>query len=125
MKEILMNHIIDLLFTIVSVILVPMLSAWLKSKTQNERLKSMIEDIEVNVQSCVDYAEQTVVPELKNSGKWDSVNQKAVLTDTVHRICESILASTKKTLEDSKIDIVSYVTSHVEAYIINKKNTSI
>lgn len=125
MKEVIMNHIVDLVFTIVSVILVPMLSAWLRSKTQNERLKSMIEDIEVNVQSCVDYAEQTVVPELKKSGKWDSVTQKAVLTDTVHRICESILDSTKKTLESSKIDIVSYVTSHVEAYIMNKKNTSI
>lgn len=125
MKEVLMNHIVDLVFTIVSVILVPMLSAWLKSKTQNERLKSMIEDIEVNVQSCVDYAEQTVVPELKKSGKWDSVSQKTVLTDTVHRICESILDSTKKTLESNKIDIVSYVTSHVEAYIINKKSTSI
>jgi hypothetical protein len=125
MKEVLMNHIVDLVFTIVSVILVPMLSAWLKSKTQNERLKSMIEDIEVNVQSCVDYAEQTVVPELKKSGKWDSVSQKTVLTDTVHRICESILDSTKKTLESNKVDIVSYVTSHVEAYIINKKNTSI
>lgn len=125
MKEVLMNHIVDLVFTIVSVILVPMLSAWLRSKTQNERLKSMIEDIEVNVQSCVDYAEQTVVPELKKSGKWDSVSQKTVLTDTVHRICESILDSTKKTLESNKIDIVSYVTSHVEAYIINKKNTSI
>ena len=121
MKEVLMNHIVDLVFTIVSVILVPMLSAWLKSKTQNERLKSMIEDIEVNVQSCVDYAEQTVVPELKKSGKWDSVTQKTVLMDTVHRICESILDSTKKTLESNKIDIVSYVTSHVEAYIINKK----
>lgn len=125
MKEVLMNHIVDLVFTIVSVIIVPMLSAWLRSKTQNERLKSMIEDIEVNVQSCVDYAEQTVVPELKKSGKWDSVSQKTVLTDTVHRICESILDSTKKTLESNKIDIVSYVTSHVEAYIINKKNTSI
>ena len=125
MKEVFMNHIVDLVFTIVSVILVPMLSVWLKSKTQNERLKSMIEDIEVNVQSCVDYAEQTVVPELKKSGKWDSVSQKTVLTDTVHRICESILDSTKKTLESNKIDIVSYVTSHVEAYIINKKNTSI
>lgn len=125
MKEIIMNHIIDLVFTIVSVILVPMLSAWLKSKTQNERLKSMIEDIEVNVQSCVDYAEQTVVPELKKSGKWDSTSKKAVLTDTVSRICDSILASTRKTLEDSKIDIVSYVTSHVEAYIMNKKQTSV
>ena len=124
MKEILINHFIDLVFTVVSVILVPMLATWLKSKTQNERLKSMIEDIEVNVQSCVDYAEQTVVPELKKSGKWDSVNQKAVLTDTVNRICDSVLDSTKKTLEASKIDIISYVTSHVEAYIINKKQTA-
>ena len=124
MKEIIINHFIDLVFTVVSVILVPMLATWLKSKTQNERLKSMIEDIEVNVQSCVDYAEQTVVPELKKSGKWDSVNQKAVLTDTVNRICDSVLDSTKKTLEASKIDIISYVTSHVEAYIINKKQTA-
>lgn len=121
MKEIILDHIIDLVFTIISVILVPMLSKWLRSKTQNERLRSMIEDIEVNVQTVVDYMEQTVVQTMKTSKEWNSENQAIVLKDAVSRIFDSILDSTKKTLEDNQIDITDYIASHVEAYIQRKK----
>lgn len=121
MKDVIMNHIIDLVFTLISVVLVPMLASWLKSKTQNERLKSMISDIEVNVQSCVDYMEQTVVKGMKDSGEWTKENQIIVLKDTVDRILDSILDSTKKTLENNQIDIADYVTTKVEAYIQSKK----
>lgn len=122
MKDVIMNHIIDLVFTLISVVLVPMLASWLKSKTQNERLKSMISDIEVNVQSCVDYMEQTVVKGMKESGEWTKENQITVLKDTVDRILDSILDSTKKTLENNQIDIADYVTTKVEAYIQSKKD---
>ena len=121
MKEIILNHIIDLVFTVISVILVPMLVKWLKSKTQNERLKSMLDDIEVNVQTVVDYMEQTVVHDMKNSKDWNSNTQAQVMREAVDRILDSILSSTKKTLEDNQIDITDYIASHVEAYIQRKK----
>ena len=121
MKEIILNHIIDLVFTVISVILVPMLVKWLKSKTQNERLKSMLDDIEVNVQTVVDYMEQTVVQDMKNSKDWNSNTQAQVMREAVDRILDSILTSTKKTLEDNQIDITDYIASHVEAYIQRKK----
>ena len=121
MKEIILNHVIDLVFTIISVILVPMLVKWLKSKTQNERLKSMLDDIEVNVQTVVDYMEQTVVQDMKNSKDWNSNTQAQVMREAVDRILDSILSSTKKTLEDNQIDITDYIASHVEAYIQRKK----
>ena len=121
MKETILNHIIDLVFTVISVILVPMLVKWLKSKTQNERLKSMLDDIEVNVQTVVDYMEQTVVQDMKNSKDWNSNTQAQVMREAVDRILDSILSSTKKTLEDNQIDITDYIASHVEAYIQRKK----
>ena len=124
MKEIILNHVIDLVFTIISVILVPMLMKWLKSKTQNERLKSMLDDIEVNVQTVVDYMEQTVVQDMKNSKDWNSNTQAQVMRDAVDRILDSILSSTKKTLEDNQIDITDYIASHVEAYIQRKKTAA-
>ena len=124
MKETILNHIIDLVFTVISVILVPMLVKWLKSKTQNERLKSMLDDIEVNVQTVVDYMEQTVVHDMKNSKDWNSNTQAQVMREAVDRILDSILSSTKKTLEDNQIDITDYIASHVEAYIQRKKTTA-
>ena len=123
MKEIILNHIIDLVFTVISVILVPMLVKWLKSKTQNERLKSMLDDIEVNVQTVVDYMEQTAVQDMKNSKDWNSNTQAQVMREAVDRILDSILTSTKKTLEDNQIDITDYIASHVEAYIQRKKTS--
>ena len=122
MKDVILNHIIDLVFTVISVILVPMLAKWLKSKTQNEHLKSMIEDIEVNVHTVVDYMEQTVVKGMKESKEWTSENQAIVLKEAVDRILDSILDSTKKTLEENQIDISDYITTHVESYIQSKKS---
>ena len=99
----------------------PHSQGWLKSKTQNERLKSMLDDIEVNVQTVVDYMEQTVVQDMKNSKDWNSNTQAQVMRESVDRILDSILSSTKKTLEDNQIDITDYIASHVEAYIQRKK----
>ena len=124
MKEIIMQNLVSLVFSIISIILLPMLSNWLKSKTQNERLKSMITDVESNVKTCVDYVEQVMVSGMKHDNEWTDEAKKMVLQECVSRICDSILDSTKQTLQDNQIDITDYITSHVEAYIQSKKSAA-
>lgn len=124
MKETFFTNLIELAFTIASVILVPMLSSWLRSKTQNEKLKSMISDVEHAVKTCVDFTEQTLVQKLKESGEWTADSQKTVLLDTVTDAIDMLLDSTRATLEANGIDIESFITAKIEAYIQSKKITA-
>lgn len=124
MKETFFTNLIELAFTIASVILVPMLSSWLRSKTQNEKLKSMISDVEHAVKTCVDFTEQTLVQKLKESGEWTADSQKTVLLDTVTDAIDMLLDSTRATLEANSIDIESFITAKIEAYIQSKKITA-
>jgi hypothetical protein len=124
MKETFFTNLIELAFTIASAILVPMLASWLRSKTQNEKLKSMISDVEHAVKTCVDFTEQTLVQKLKESGEWPADSQKSVLLDTVTDAIDMLLDSTRSTLEANSIDIESFITAKIEAYIQSKKNTA-
>ena len=124
MKETFFTNLIELAFTIASAILVPMLASWLRSKTQNEKLKSMISDVEHAVKTCVDFTEQTLVQKLKESGEWTADSQKTVLLDTVTDAIDMLLDSTRATLEANSIDIESFITAKIEAYIQSKKITA-
>lgn len=122
MKDIILEHLISLVFSVISIILLPLISNWIKSKIQNENLKAMISDVEQNVRTCVDYVEQVMVSKLKDTSEWDRDTQKQALQEAVSRVCDSILDSTKRTLEANQIDITDYITTHVEAYIQSKKS---
>jgi hypothetical protein len=124
MKETFFTNLIELAFTIASAILVPMLASWLRSKTQNEKLKSMISDVEHAVKTCVDFTEQTLVQKLKESGEWTAESKKTVLLDTVTDAIDMLLDSTRSTLEANSIDIESFITAKIEAYIQSKKITA-
>ena len=124
MKETFFTNLIELAFTIASAILVPMLASWLRSKTQNEKLKSMISDVEHAVKTCVDFTEQTLVQKLKESGEWTADSQKTILLDTVTDAIDMLLDSTRATLEANSIDIESFITAKIEAYIQSKKITA-
>jgi hypothetical protein len=124
MKETFFTNLIELAFTIASAILVPMIASWLRSKTQNEKLKSMISDVEHAVKTCVDFTEQTLVQKLKESGEWTADSQKSVLLDTVTDAIDMLLDSTRSTLEANSIDIESFITAKIEAYIQSKKITA-
>lgn len=122
MKDIILEHLISLVFSVISIILLPLISNWIKSKIQNENLKAMISDVEQNVRTCVDYVEQVMVSKIKDTTEWDEDTQKQALQEAVSRVCDSILDSTKRTLEANQIDITDYITTHVEAYIQSKKS---
>ena len=73
MNEVVVTKLIECAFTLLTIVitsvLLPALTAWLKSKTNNEKLKGMVDDISQTVRTCVDCCEQTTVAALKKSGK--------------------------------------------------------
>ena len=121
MKETILTNLVNLVFTIASAVLVPMLAAWLRSKTQNEKLRSMITDIENTVKTCVDNTEQTIVSALKESSGWTDEAKAKAKADTIEAVVNMLLDSTVNTLTTNQIDIEEYVSAKIEAYIQQKK----
>lgn len=126
MKEELAKSIIELTFTVISatitIVLLPAVAAWLKSKTENQQLQSIITDIASAVSTCVDHSEQTLVSSLKKEGKWNKETQSAVLESVTQSVINSLLDTTKQVIADNGINIETLVVQHIEAYIQSKKS---
>ena len=125
MKEQIISKVIELVFTVLATVIVsvllPAVKAWLQSKTDNERIKSVISDITSAVATCVDHAEQTMVATLKKQDHWDDETKTAVRDAVIENVINSLLDSTKAIIENNDIDIEALIAQHIEAYIINKK----
>ena len=119
------NELICLIFSIlaavISSVLVPALSAWLKSKTENEKLQAIISDITMTVQTSVNKYEQTVVARLKAAGEWNAESQRAVLESAVNEVITNLLDTTKRTFINNGIEVFDVIERYVEAYIQSKK----
>ena len=128
MKEELAKSIIELTFTGISatitIVLLPAVAAWLKSKTENQQLQSIITDIASAVSTCVDHSEQTLVSSLKKEGKWNKETQSAVLESVTQSVINSLLDTTKQVIADNGINIETLVVQHIEAYIEPTDETS-
>lgn len=115
------NEMICLIFsiiaTVVSSILLPAISSWIKSKTENEILQTAISDITTTVNQY----EQTMVTTLKKCGKWDTDAQRNVLERVVEDVVENLLDTTKRTLENNGQGLEDVVTRYIESYIRSVK----
>lgn len=125
MGETLLEYIIWLIFsiltTIVTSVLLPQLSRWISSKTQNECIQSVITDLTTTVQTTVNQLEQTVVADLKKHDTWDLSTQKDVLETAVETVMSDLMNSTKATLEKNEVDIRDTVVRYIESYIQSQK----
>lgn len=125
MTDTIMNELICLIFSIVaavaSSVLIPTLSAWLKSKTENEKLQAVISDITTTVQTTVNKYEQTAVARLKAAGEWNAESQRDILESVVNETVTNLLDTTKRSFIDNGIEVSDVVERYVEAYIQLKK----
>lgn len=128
MKDVIITRIIELVFTVLSavitIVLLPAITTWLKSKTQNAKIQAVITDISNAVTVCVDHAEQTIVTALKEKNEWTSETQTDVLDTVVNNVVDILLDSTKQTIAENGIDLENMIAQRVEAYIQSKKTTS-
>lgn len=114
--------VVTVVGTAITAILIPAATTWLKSRTQNQKLQTVIDDLTVTVQSSVDMLEQTVVAQLKADGKWDTAAQARVLDDAVTEVLNGLNASTYNIIAAENTDIQALVKRHIEAYINSKKS---
>ena len=121
LTETILNHLIELVFTLISAVIVPAIFAWIKSKIRSEKLAAMLTDVENAVIKSVDYVEQTYVSEMKSSDNWGTDAQKIAMGTAVDNAMRMLLESTKRTILDNGLDIKEYVVSNIEAYIQSKK----
>lgn len=128
MKDVIITRIIELVFTVLSavitIVLLPAITTWLKSKTQNAKIQAVITDISNAVTVCVDHAEQTIVTALKEKNEWTSETQTDVLDTVVNNVVDILLDSTKQTIAENGIDLENMIAQRVEAYIQSKKAIS-
>lgn len=126
MVDTIVTSLIGLLCTIITAtitgVLIPAFSNWLKSKTENEKLKSVIDDLTQTVKTSVDYLEQTVVNQLKADGKWSSESQAVVLSTAVSEVISNITSSTAEYIKNEQIDLDDLVKRYIESYIQSKKS---
>lgn len=114
--------VVTVVGTAITAILIPAATTWLKSRTQNQKLQTVIDDLTVTVQSSVDMLEQTVVAQLKADGKWNKAAQERVLEDAVTEVLNGLNASTYNMIDAENTDIQALVKRHIEAYINSKKS---
>lgn len=110
-----------ILSSIVTAFILPAISSWLKSKTDNEKIQFVIEDITTTVQSSVDMMEQTVVKQLKADGAWNTESQSDVLQDAVTEIIDNLTNKTQQYLKAENSDVNALIIRYIEAYIQSKK----
>nr|DAG57658.1 MAG TPA: hypothetical protein [Caudoviricetes sp.] len=121
----LIKYVIAFVFTVMcgiaTTIVIPALGRWLRSKTNSEIIQYGINELSQTVITSVDYLEQTVVSELKNTEQWNADSQKYVLNMAVNTVINGLTKATKSVLEQGDIDAT--VKRYIEAYIQSKKKS--
>ncbi len=125
MRDTIINELICLVFSVLTIvissILIPALAAWLKSKTENEKLQAVISDITTTVATSVNKYEQTAVAKLKEAGEWNAESQRSVLESALDEVITNLLDTTKDTLKENYLDVSEVIERHIESYIQSNK----
>lgn len=112
---------LGLLGTIITTVLIPQLATWLKSKTENEKLQYVIDELSQTAQTSVAYVNQTFVDQLKADGKFDKEHQKEALDKALNMALNSLTDKTKQILGKNGIDIEEMLIKYIEGAIANGK----
>lgn len=107
---------------IITGVILPLISSWIKSKVNNQKWANAIDDVTAQVSNSVDYLEQTLVNQLKKDGKWNTDTQKEVLNEAVTTVMNNLSADTLKYLQENVSDITAYITQCIESKILNSKD---
>ena len=115
------SGLVGLAFTITSVLLVPMLVAWLKSKTKNEVLSAAIDRAGKIVIDAANTTTQTYVEALKKSGKFDAEAQKVAFQMTLDAVLKLLNEETKQAIIATYGDLNAWLTTAIESAVFEAK----
>ena len=127
MNQELLNQVIEALLTlallIITGVLIPEVKKWIKSKTDNEVINTVTNELFREVDIAVNYVEQTMVKQLKKDKKWDTKSQKKALETAVNVVLSNISQKTSAYLQENSSNIVETVKQYIEANILYKKQS--
>lgn len=115
------SGLVGLAFTVASVILVPMLVAWLKSKTKNEVLEKAIDRAGKIIISAANKTTQTYVDALKKAGKFDAEAQKTAFQMTMTAVLELLNTETKQAIIETYGDLNTWLSTEIESAVFEAK----
>ena len=114
--------LLGLLSTIITTVLLPYFVSWLKSKTESENLKYIIDEITQTVSDSVNYTNQVFVDQLKKDGKFDAEKQKEALKMSLDYTINSLTDKTKQIISKNGLDLENIIVKYIESEIRKNKN---
>ena len=113
--------LVGIAFTVVSAVLVPMLVAWLKTKTKNEVITKAIERAGDIIVKAANTTTQTYVDALKKDGKFDAEAQKKAFQMTMTAVLTLLNDETKKAIVETYGDLQKWLTTEIENAVFEGK----
>lgn len=114
--------LLGLLSTIITTVLLPYFVSWLKSKTESENLKYIIDEITQTVSDSVNYTNQVFVDQLKKDGKFNAEKQKEALKMSLDYTIDSLTNKTKQIISKNGLDLENVIIKYIESEIRKNKN---
>lgn len=115
------SGLVGIAFTVASAILVPMLVAWLKTKTNNEVITKAIERAGDIIIKAANTTTQTYVEALKDAGEFDAEAQKTAFNMTMTSVLTLLNDETKQAIIDTYGDLEKWLTTEIEAAVFASK----
>lgn len=115
------SGLVGLAFTVTSVLLVPMLVTWLKSKTKNEVLKNALDRAGKIIIDAANTTTQTYVEGLKKAGKFDAEAQKVAFQMTMDAVLKLLNEETKQAIMDTYGDLNAWLKTAIESAVFEAK----
>lgn len=121
----LIEIVLSVLATVITAVLVPSLTSLIKSKTNDQKMKTAIDAVSNAVNLAVDYVEQTMVTQLKKDGKWNAESQEEALKKATDIAISQLTDSAYLYLLNNHKDIEETIIKYIEANIQNKKKETL
>lgn len=118
----LIELVISILSTAITVVILPLVAKFLTAKINNEKINEAITDITNVVSRSVEFVEVRMVQQLKADGKWNSETQKEVLETAVETAMNDLSKVTIKNLKLTAPEIRDLLEKEIEKYILGKKD---
>ena len=113
--------LVGIAFTVVSAVLVPMLVAWLKTKTKNEVITKAIDRAGDIITKAANTTTQTYVDALKKEGKFDAEAQKKAFQMTMTAVLTLLNDETKKAIVETYGDLQKWLITEIENAVFEGK----
>lgn len=114
-------HVIDTLFRIVLVVVIPYLAVIVKQRVNNQMAESYIDRAMGIVENAVLYIDQTYVNGLKREGKFDKAAQEEAFAQCRDYVLQLLSEESKKAIIDACGDLETWVRIQIEsAVLVNK-----